>query len=381
MTLRVLQLIHNLKREGAQTMVATLAQSFDAATVEVSVYPWRKGGTHVDNLRGSGLKVLETSGRNHGVMSRIRAGLELRRIANTKGTDLVHAHMSDSAILAGLALLGTDVPFIITHHSNRLAPNEGFLKGILRKVAFRWATRRATLNIGVTDAVAERLVGDLKLLPGKVRSIPNGVSVPSDVDFEAARLARDLRRYESSPLRIVALGRLVPLKSQTTMIQAMSQLRQVRPDAHLMIAGDGPSRQQLTEMISQMDLASQVSLLGPIDDVASFLKGADIFISTSSHEGLPIAVLEAMSWGLPVIITDVPGHRDVIKNGTEGYLVPFDDARALADHIVRLSNVPSEAIAVGAAARQRVIEMYSSAGMAHNYAQTYRSILNGGRTA
>jgi glycosyltransferase involved in cell wall biosynthesis len=373
MPLRILHLIHNLKREGAQSMVATLATASDPCRVDASVCPWRDGGTYATDLHNAGVRVLEW--HRSGSTPRLHAALKLRGIAKAHHIDLVHAHMSDSAILAALALWGTRVPFIVTHHSNRLLPKEGQVKEALRYALTRWAAHRAMRNVGVTAAVTERICYDLRVLQERVETIHNGIAHPETSRAAAASSHRRARSSARNWPRIVALGRLVPLKRHVTIIEALSRVRSTLPGAHLVIAGDGPEREALAAAAERLKQGPHVSLLGSIDDVGSFLSEADIFVSMSSHEGLPISVLEAMSWGLPIIASEVPGHRDVVKDGTDGYLVPFDDVDALAARIIQLANNPKEIELIGSTARSKVMRDYSSAAMADRYLRIYTEVL------
>ncbi|WP_134497841.1 glycosyltransferase family 4 protein [Microvirga pakistanensis] len=374
MALRILHLIHNLKREGAQSMVATLAMASDPIHVEASVCPWRGGGTYVGDLRKAGVKVLEWP--HAGNTPRVQAALKLRRIVETHQIDLVHAHMSDSAVLAAAALSGTGIPFIVTHHSNRLLPKEGRVKSALRYALAHWATRRAMRNVGVTAAVTERLSHDLRVSEDRLVTIHNGIAIPDQSRAAAASFGRQARSDARNGPRIVALGRLVPLKRHVTMIEALGRIRSILPGAHLAIAGDGPERDALAAATERLNLGPHVSLLGSIDDVGSFLSGADMFVSMSTYEGLPVSVLEAMSWSLPVVVSDVPGHRDVVEDGTDGYLVPFDDIDALAARIIQLAGDSGEAERIGSAARSKVMRDYSSATMADRYLSVYTQVLH-----
>ncbi|SCY57349.1 Glycosyltransferase involved in cell wall bisynthesis [Microvirga guangxiensis] len=354
-------------------MVATLAMASNSSRVEAFVCPWRGGGSYAKDLRNAGVSVLEWPGAEGA--PRAYATMKLRRFAQQQQIDLVHAHMSDSAVLAAAALSGTGIPFIVTHHSNRLLPKERPVKSALRSALTKWATGRASRNIGVTNAVSERLSLELRVSGERLETISNGIAIPDDSRIIASGYHRQNRFTAQGGPRIVALGRLVGLKRHVMMIEALSRVRDTLPDAHLAIAGDGPERETLAACIDRLNLGSHVTLLGSINDVGEFLSQADIFVSMSSYEGLPVSVLEAMSWGLPVIISDVPGHRDVVQDNIDGCLVPFDDVDALTGQIIHLARHPSEAARMGSAARNKVIRDYSSVAMADNYLRLYTEIL------
>lgn len=370
MPLKVLHVIHNLKREGAQTMVVNLATSLDPERAEAVVFPWRSGGPHQQRLEAAGVRVLPSAS---GAVPFLNAARALRKAVREGAVDVVHAHMSDSAILAAAALAGVRTPLVVTHHSNRLLPNEGWAKHRARRLLAAWAMRRAAFNIGVTPNVSERLRTEFALPSGRAIHIANGVPVPSDADVEAARADR-LGSEASTPWpRLATVGRLAPVKRQDIAVDAVRLARASLPHLRLRILGEGPLAPELAGRIESHGLGACVDLAGPTDDVAGALRQADVYLSTSAYEGLPIAVLEAMSWSLPVIATEVPGHRDVIRNGIDGCLVPFDDPQALAQEIVRLCASSAERDALGRAARERAVMDFSASRMADAYCDIYRT--------
>nr|WP_246718865.1 glycosyltransferase [Microvirga terrestris] len=369
--MRVLHVIHNLKREGAQTMVVNLATALDPEFTQAVIFPWRESGPYEHRLKQAKVPVIQPVS---GTAPPLRTVVALRRVVREESIDVVHAHMSDSAILVALALAGTDVPFVVTHHSNRLLPKEGWAKHFLRRISSAWALRRAAFNIGVTPNVADQLKEEFSLPPDKVIHITNGVRIPPQAAVDAAHTARLENEERKKPWpRITTLGRLAPVKRQDIAIDAIHYLRDILPELSLRILGEGPLKPELADQIERRDLSSFVNLPGPTDDVADALRNTDIYVSTSAYEGLPVAVLEAMSWSLPVIATEVPGHRDVIHNGVDGCLVPFNNPQALAQEILRLCTAATERAGLGRAARERAVNDFSDTKMAAEYCETYRA--------
>jgi glycosyltransferase involved in cell wall biosynthesis len=131
------------------------------------------------------------------------------------------------------------------------------------------------------------------------------------------------------------------------------------PNAKLGICGDGALRKNLETQIKLLDLESIVKLFGEQGNVAKFLFSADVFVLPSRSEGLPMALLEAMSAGLPVVATRLDGVAEVVLEGEHGLFAPIDDSDALANVILQLLRDPSMRARVGTAARRRVNEMYS----------------------
>ena len=368
-SMNVLQLVHNLKREGAQGVVANLSRALDPTQWSAAVHGWHALGAWADALRASGLEVSGPD-RSAGLPKVLSGVATVRRIIGERRIDLVHAHMSDAAILAFAATRGSGVPYIVTHHSNRLAPAGGMLGGRLRGAIFRRAVRAAAMNVAVSDAVRVRLHDELGLPVGRTHHIGNGVEVPGE---DEVSLARERLRVEGrrGGARIAMVGRLAPVKHHATLIEAMPRILAVRPDCRVEILGDGPLRDDLARHALRTGVGEAVRLPGSVDDVGRRLARSDLFVATSSYEGLPMALLEAMSWRLPVIASEVPGHRDTIGHGTNGLLVPFDDPEALARAVLDVLGDPRGAEALGRAARETVLTDYSSRSMARRYEEVY----------
>lgn len=200
----------------------------------------------------------------------------------------------------------------------------------------------------------------------KMTFIPNGVKVGPERTAEQRRDARAalaaanpiLTLAESAPL-VVFTGRLHPGKGLTRAIRAWPFVLQKFPNARLWIVGEGPQESELTAMIGAMGLQSRIILPGAFDTVEDVLAAADIFLLPSHHEGMSIALLEAMAAKLPCVVSDIPGNRILIHPDENGLTFPVDDHNQLASHLVRLMEDVQLSARLGEAARKRVIENFS----------------------
>jgi len=147
------------------------------------------------------------------------------------------------------------------------------------------------------------------------------------------------------------------------------------PNVKLGICGEGFLRPKLETQISDMNLFESVFLLGNRDNVGEYLMAADIYVLPSRWEGMSIALLEAMSAGLPVVATNVEGVDDVIEDGKQGLLVAVDDPRALAEAILQLLRFPEARQSMGSAARERVERVFTINRMCMQYLDIMLKIL------
>lgn len=142
--------------------------------------------------------------------------------------------------------------------------------------------------------------------------------------------------YSAEQKLLLCVGELLPNKNQMMAIRAVEQLRAKYPEILLLIAGNGSEKQNLEQYIGEHNLTDYVHLLGYCTNLEQYQHIADIAVSCSKREGLPLNVVEAMLSGTPVVATDNRGHRELIKDGENGYIVPFNDAEKMAQMIAVL---------------------------------------------
>lgn len=178
--------------------------------------------------------------------------------------------------------------------------------------------------------------------------------------------------------REVILGtacRLEPVKGIATLLEAIAILAAQHPSIHLQIAGEGSLRTRLEEQAARLSLSQNVSFLGWRSDMAPLLQSWSIFVQPSLDEGFGVAALEAMASGLPVVAADAGGLRELVEDGTTGFLVPPRDPAALAAKIRLLAGDPVLRQTMGAAGRRRVEEHFSLAEMVRRTADLYDRLL------
>ena len=181
-----------------------------------------------------------------------------------------------------------------------------------------------------TEDIADYLVKN-GWAPERVHHLPNFVFAET-----AAPLSRStFFTPERTPL-ILALGRLHENKAFDTLLRAVAHV----PDAYLWLAGEGPLRGELEELAEHLGIKPRVRFLGWRDDTEALFASADIFVCPSRREPLGNVVIEAWAQGVPVVATDSPGPRTLIRHGESGLLSPVDDVQSLARSIKRLADDP-----------------------------------------
>lgn len=203
--------------------------------------------------------------------------------------------------------------------------------------------------------------------------------VPRGVDVRRFHPAAD-PPVPSDVLRVGCVAHLVPVKGHPTLLDAVARV----PEVHLTLAGradDAAYAEGLHEQVRRLGLDGRVTFAGGLEDVPAFLRGLDAFVLPTwarwRMEGCPVALLEAMATALPVIATDVPGSRDLVRDGDTGWLVPPEDADALADALTAIAADPEAAAERGRRARAAVESEHTIDQEVERHAAAYRAALGG----
>ena len=276
-----------------------------------------------------------------------------------------------------------DVIETFTHDSNTLALPLAWMAHVPVRIAThhgvvadipRW---RENLHAWmINNNIAQHIVAvsemtRQKLLEEGIQSerivvIQNGIAPVPLEDVNRSDVRKEAGMKEDD-LVLLAVGRLVYSKAHKILIAAMPAVLKEFPNAKVGICGDGVLRADLKFQIQSLGLSDCVKLLGESDHVAKFLASADMFVLPSLWEGLPIALLEAMSAGLPVISTKVEGVEEVIVEGVHGLLVPTENVDALANAIIQLLADPQLRQKMGGASKAKVLESYTADRMCEQY--------------
>ena len=371
---RVLQIVASSRGGGAE-LLRCLVKGFDPAQFE-SVVIMPDDGGHVGAADFSALGVpLE----RFAIDARFSVAefLRLRRFVRQGNFDLIHLHSARAALWGRLAAFGAHRSRIVFGvHGLSIVHYAGVKRAVL--VGIERLLRPMT-DATLCDSNAERA----DVLAWKIASPSQAHAVWNGIDLDrlshpphdriAARRALDLA--EQTPT-FVTVCRLNKPRDFETLIAGMAQIAASHPNAQLLIVGDGPLRAQVENLIEQFHLANNVRLLGLVRDVGEVLAAADIaLLITAGWEGLPLAALEAMAMGLPLIISDVGGNREAVLDGETGFVIPQRDVTAFAHAACALLADPVRARAIGAAGAERARKYFSLQTMAARTAEIYRSLL------
>lgn len=352
----VLALANNLDSEQVLCDLAVSQESEQQDLTVADLYPPSAGNVHRVAMAGR---------------FDWRAVNRLVAIIQERGIDVVHSHGYKSDILGFLAARKAGIRCVSTPHG--FSGNVGFKLGLF--------IRLGTRMLRYFDAVAplsEELVADMarfRVPASKVRFIRNGVDL---CEIDQALADMPLREPEQPEKVIGFIGQMIPRKGIPDLITVFDELYAADPTVRLQLLGDGRQREELQQLAAAQRSAEAIEFLGFRRDRLALLHRFDLFVMTSSLEGIPRCMMEAMAVGVPVVAYDIPGVDQLIDHGVTGLLAPFGDQQALAACCRQVLADPALASRLASAAREKIDLEYSAGRMAQDYTALFAELL--GRT-
>ena len=278
---------------------------------------------------------------------------------------VVHSHNLAAWQYAALACVGTGVRHIHTEHGTN--PH---YRGMVNQIRNRLLSTATDAIVAVSADTADSLIENQHIPREQIYIIPNGVVGGGSPAGSSSKMRAILGLPGNVPV-VGSIGRLAEVKGQDRLLRAFAALR-ARMDCRLLLVGDGPSRASLEGLAADLGVAQDIAFSGFRGDARDCLSAMDLFVLPSRSEGLPVALLEAMSGGIPVAATPVGEVSDVLENGAVGCILPDDESLwpdVLADELARSAGARE------VRAQQRVVECYSQDKTLASYEDLYCSIL------
>ena len=362
--LRIAHLIETDGPGGAERMVATLATELQVAgACNLVVIPAAGEGWLAQQLAGSGVAI------EHFRLDRpisFRCARWLTAVFRKHRIALAHCHEFAMAVYGAWAAWRTGVPQVITMHGSRY-----YADRLRRRLALRASVSLGGRMVAVSQQFARQLGRDLRLPPSRITTIANGVRY---VPVAHSTLRDELKLAREDRLAL-AIGNLYPVKGHRYAVAALALLQERHPRLHLAIAGRGEMAEALREQAGELGVAHRLHLLGLRADIPNLLAAADVFVLPSLSEALPLALLEAMFSGCPIVASDVGEIRNVLADGAAGMLVRPRDVPALAAALDTLLGAPAHARELAARASRQASLEYDISSMVARYIAVYDGLL------
>jgi len=363
---KILYIIGQLRQGGAEQQLYYLIKYLKPRAQVVSL---SEGGYWADPLRDLGIEVIELQRRGSWDLSRLTA---LVQILRTYRPEIVHIFLDNVPGLYGrLAALLTRHPCVIAGERAETAVQQPYWYQALKRL----------LNAGVaavvcnSEANARYLVNSRMVRPQKLFCIPNGLELHRFVNRPAW-----VPEILSGPGRggrwvVGTVGSLTPVKAPEVLVRVAAQVLARCPEARFVHIGEGPLKDKVKALSRELGIQDSLLFLERRQDIPRLLAAMDVFVLTSRSEGMPNAVMEAMATGLPCVVTDAGGCRELVRDGETGFVVPVGDEEGLAERILRLLRDEAMRRRMGLKGRERV-QGFDVHRMAEEYKQLYQKVLN-----
>lgn len=359
--LRVVQVIPSLVVGGAEAFAVALAQAQLDAGHDVRLLVLKHTGPLEDRLGPHLLGRTTVLGKRPGVDPTVLPRL-LRWMARVE-PDVVHTHLFTSLAWAGVAATAVGVPRLV--HTQHAVHDD----------AIRWLPHvRRGLGALVDVVVGCNATTSADVIARGYAPAARVVTIDNGIDLRG----RPRASLDGEPPCVGTVGRLVPIKGQRFLVDALAQLVADGLDVRGVLYGDGPEADALAQQVSARGLTGRVALPGRVDDVPQRLAGLDLFVLPSLSEAMPLAALEAAAAGLPLVVTSGGGAKALIEAGAGGRVVPPGDAGALADALREILGLDAPARrALGDASHATALAHYDLDATRRAYDRVYAGDLSG----
>jgi glycosyltransferase involved in cell wall biosynthesis len=381
-----MHIIYNLEHGGAQEVLCVLAEAQRGPENVFIVCAFGDGPMRA-RLEEAGATVEIIRGPSFSYKSIFRYLAEIKRIgdqiaalAKLHKINIIQTHALGILDLAIIRLRHVlrETAILWTLHSGFLPLQPGrarWARHIIRRRMYRAIAARADAIACVSANLMRTTIAEFGNVNKRIHAIPNA---PNPRKFTGVRPVHRMRASLGVPSGsgvVLFLGRLAPVKGCDFLIKAAPIVLANAPNTIFLVAGDGSEAEVLKAMAEQAGATKQVRFLGSRDDTADLLAAADVFCLPSRQEGMSLALLEAMSAGKAVVVSDISANREIVEHGKTGLLIPVGNIAALAEALVHLLAHPEAANAMGHAAKGHAAASSGVAVQHGAFANLYREIL------
>ena len=365
----ILHLIETKGPGGAEKVFIALAEGMNRGRFR-SIACLRAPGWLHDQLEQRGVSTFLFSDKGMFDPGFVR---NLMKICKNENVTVIHSHEFLMNFYGALVGFLNRIPVVTTVHGRYY-----YWEKARRRMAMRFAAKHSQM-VTVSQELTGFLVDKVGIPGDGLKTIYNGIDLEkySQNDTTDSRLTiPDLNEQAQV---VGTVGNLYPVKGQTYLLQSIPLILKKCPDTMFVFAGRGELEETLKKEAAELGVEAHVRFLGFVADVPALLNKLDVFTLPSLAECFPLSVLEAMAHGVPPVVTDVGGNREIIEDGVSGYVVPAADHEALAEKIICLLQDKELVRSIGEHACGTIQARFSMETMLSNYAQLYDKLIGKGR--
>jgi L-malate glycosyltransferase len=367
--IKILHIIKSLGRGGAEMLLPETLKIHDTSRFEFhTIYflPWKN--QIVEPIESAGGKVTCFSASNN-----IKLLLQYPKVieyCQHHNIDVIHCHLPWAGFLGRLVFDKTKIPVVYTEHNMQERYH------VATKKINQFTFNSQSLVLGVSEDVSNSIKKNINPKIS-VRTLLNGVNTESF--RKNSNLGNKTREELGIPEDALVIGNVAVFRFQKRLMEWLQIFKEIEAkSSHVygIIVGAGPLEKEIKAEIKKLKLEKKVFLPGLKTDVKPYFSAMDIFMMSSSFEGLPIALLEAMSMECAIVSTDAGGIKEVIRNGNDGLTCKVEEWESLANLCENLIEDPGKLLEFKKAARERAVDSFSLKKMVDSLEEIYLSVLN-----
>jgi glycosyltransferase involved in cell wall biosynthesis len=393
--IRVLRVIARLNMGGPAIHVANLAagletRGYHTTLVAGSLARGEDSMAFLAERLGVTVVNVPEIQREVSMLHDARSIIRLAALIRSERPHILHTHTAKAGAIARAAALlaGARRPIVVhTFHGHVLKGYFDPVRTAFFRQVERILARASDVLVAVSPEVRDELV-DLGVAPREKFAVIR-LGIPLEERLGDATVDLDYRHLLGIPPRAFVVGwvgRMTGVKDTGSVLEIVRAARELGVDAVLCMVGDGPDRERLEQLAHDLEIARACFFVGYQPEVAGFYRLFDAFVLTSVNEGTPVSAIESLASATPVIANRVGGVPDVIRDGTDGFLVEPGDVSGAAEKLAALAINPDLRTTLGDSGKARVLERYSVARLVDDVDRLYRALLesrrqdsNGGR--
>ena len=320
--LKVAHLTYDMRIGGTEQVILNILKGEFSPAIEHSILCIEEPlGPFAENVAAMGIDIYSWQRKNGFDVSLIR---QLRQHIREQQIDIIHCHQYTPWSYGALAAAGTPAKVVFTEHGRFYPDIKRNKRRLINPILSALTNKITTISKATKKALRE-----FEYITAPIEVIYNGIEPLVIEHKEASNL--NLRAELNIPQEhkiIGSIGRFDPIKNHALMIEAFAKVLQFQPQLHLILVGDGETRPQLEALVQKLNIIDNVTFTGYQTEVTRYLALLDIYLLTSFSEGTSMTLLEALSLGIPCLVTDVGGNPEIISPKENGWVIPNDDCAA-----------------------------------------------------
>lgn len=362
--LKILHIIKSLGRGGAEVLLPETLKLHDQSKFEfhyIYFLPWKD--QMVRAIQNAGGTINCFSAKNN--LEMLQQYKKVIAYSEENEIDLIHCHLPWSGFLGRIIYRKINIPLIYTEHN--IQERYHIATKWLNKLTFNSQSLAIGVSKDVTRSIKENIDPDIP-----VRTVLNGVNT---AEFKRVpHEGEKIRKQHDIPLDSIVIGNIAVFREQKALlnwVRAFKKVHEKHPGIYGILVGAGPQEEEIRNLLNELNLSQYVKLPGLQTNTVSYFSAMDIFMMSSAFEGLPIALLEAMSMNCAVVSTKAGGVVEVVRDNQDGLLCEVGDWERLANKANNLIDDNEKRQQLQMAARERVVREFSLTAMVGKLEEIY----------